>query len=274
MAGRIEPVGLDDPRIAAYGRVKTTQEARRQGLFILEGEKLLDSLLASERFPIVSALVTESYADKIAAKLPDDVPTFVMSEADIGEVVGYRFHLGVLACGLRRAWPSAIELTRSIVDRGADRLTIVVCPAVQNPENLGAIVRLADVFGVDFLLTGGDCPDVLSRRVLRVSMGTALRVPVVVDEQLAETLIKLESDFGVVPAATVTATDAETLDAFRRPDRLALLLGNEAHGLSTEWIERCARRVTIPMRPGAESLNVSVAAGIMLYEVMRTSAHD
>lgn len=263
-----EFVGLDDPRIAVYRDVKLSQEARRRGLFVLEGEKLLDRLLASAQYPIASALVTETHAERVAAKLPAGVPLYVVPEPRIGELVGYRFHLGVLSCGVRRPWPSAEDLAARAL-AVSERLTIVACPAVQNPENLGAIVRLADVFGVDFVMAGRDCPDPLSRRVLRVSMGTALRVPVLAEEDLAGVLARLGREHGVVPVATVTDADAEPLDRFARPARLALLLGNEAHGLPESWRARCARRVTIPMRPGAESLNVAVAAGILLHGLMR-----
>jgi tRNA G18 (ribose-2'-O)-methylase SpoU len=259
-----EAVDVGDPRVAVYRDVKMPQEARRRGLFVLEGEKLLDRLLASERFPIASALATPRHAGRVAMKLPSEVPLYVVPEERIGELVGYRFHLGVMSCGVRRRWPTPAQLTKAAASRGS-RVTIVACPAVQNPENLGAIVRLADVFGVDFVMAGRDCPDALSRRVLRVSMGTALRVPVVACDDLAGELAGLESTFGVVPVATVTDADAERLGRFERPDRMALLLGNEAHGLAGEWVARCRRRVTIPMRAGAESLNVAVAAGILLH---------
>src|SRR5262249_175489 len=67
----------------------------------------------------------------------------------------------------------------SIARASGQRSAVVVCPRIDNPENLGAVVRIADVFGADAVLAGGRCPDPLSRRVLRVSMGSALRGPVV-----------------------------------------------------------------------------------------------
>jgi tRNA G18 (ribose-2'-O)-methylase SpoU len=264
---RAVAVDLDDPRIRVYRDLKQSQEARRRGWFVLEGEKLLDRLLASEQFPIASALVTERHVERVAEKLPEEVPLYVVTEEQIRQVAGYAFHLGVLACGVRRPWPSPRVLAQHALAKSG-RLTIVVCPAVHNPENLGAIVRLADVFGVDMVLAGRECPDPLSRRVLRVSMGTVMRVPVIVDPELERTVAELERDQAVVPVATVTDQTAERLNQFKRPDRMALVLGNEAHGLTDAWIGRCSRRLTIPMRTGAESLNVAVAAGIMLHMLM------
>jgi tRNA G18 (ribose-2'-O)-methylase SpoU len=145
----------------------------------------------------------------------------------------------------------------------------VVCPRIDNPENLGAIVRVADVFGTAGVLVGARCPDPLSRRVLRVSMGSALRLPVVSPPDLADELDRLGRDFGFETVAAVAGPDAWPLDDFRSPARLALLLGSEAHGLEPDWLARCDRRVTIPMAPGVDSLNVAVAAGILLYHATR-----
>jgi tRNA G18 (ribose-2'-O)-methylase SpoU len=176
----------------------------------------------------------------------------------------------VLACGIRRPPPDLADLVRG----AGRRLTVVVCPTLSNPENLGAIVRIGDVFGIDALLVGGPCPDPLSRRVLRVSMGTALRLPVIASADLGRDVEWLRSEWGVQLAATVVDPDAEPLATAGRPDRFALLLGGEDEGLAPEWIARCQRRITIPMRPGAESLNVAVAAGILLHHFMMRPPHD
>ncbi len=259
------PIGdLDDPRVAMYRSLKTTNRTRYSDQFVVEGEKLLARLLES-RFPLASVLVTDRHEPRIAPSVPDDVPRFVVPHAMISKVVGFNFHQGVLACGRRRPWPVLEELVRA----AGDRLTLVVCPMLNNPENLGTIVRIGDVFGIDAVLVGGRCPDPLSRRVLRVSMGTALRLPVIASADLERDVDRLRSEWGAELAATVVDPAAEALDHVQRPDRLALFLGSESAGLAPEWVGRCDRRITIPMRPGAESLNVAVAAGIILYHFMR-----
>jgi tRNA G18 (ribose-2'-O)-methylase SpoU len=258
---------LDDPRVAVYRHLKATNRTRHSGLFVVEGEKLFDRLRGS-RFPLASVLATDRLEPSVAPRVPEGVSLYVVPEGKVGELVGYNFHRGVLASGRRCPWPGAGELARS----AGPRATFVVCPRLDNPENLGAVVRIADVFGVDAVLTGGRCPDPLSRRVLRVSMGSALRVPVVTAADLPAEVDRLGLDHGFVTVATVTDPAAEPLDAFDRPDRLALLLGSESDGLGPDWLARCERRVTIPMRPGAESLNVAVAAGIVLHHVTRSAA--
>lgn len=260
---RIAIDDLADPRIAVFRSLKRSNLTRDGDLFVVEGPKLAERLCAS-RYPVASALVSDRWAGRV--DLPGDVPLYVVPHRLIDEVVGFNFHQGVLACGRRVPAPSL----ESIV--GAKRpSTVVVCPSLTNPENLGAIIRIADVFGVDALIVGPRSPDPLSRRVLRVSMGTALRQPVLVEEALERSIQTLRQ-LGFVLFATVLDPGAEPLSAVSRPDRVALLLGNENVGLSSEWIDACERRVTIPMRPGAESLNVAVAAGIVLYHLTLPAA--
>jgi tRNA G18 (ribose-2'-O)-methylase SpoU len=257
---RVPITDLDDPRIAVFRHLKATNLTRHSGQFVVEGEKLFHDLRASP-FPLASVLVTDRQEGRIAPYVPADVPFYVLPQAAMSQLVGFNFHQGVLASGHRRPWPDLDELVRL----AGRRATLVVCPRIDNPENLGAIIRLGDVFGVAALVVGPRSPDPLSRRVLRVSMGTSLRLPVIAVETLGPMVERLRQVWGYERVATVTEPDAEPLSTFRRPDRLALYLGCEGTGLDPEWTEHSDRRVTIPMRPGAESLNLAVAAGILLY---------
>jgi tRNA G18 (ribose-2'-O)-methylase SpoU len=254
---------LDDPRLAMYRDLKTSNLTRGSGQFVVEGEKLFDRLRLS-RFPLASVLATDRLAVEVGPRVPESVPLFVVPEKAIAALVGYNFHRGVLACGVRIPWPPIEVLLNE-----PRRATVVVCPRIDNPENLGAIARIADVFGIDGILAGPRCPDPLSRRVLRVSMGSALGVPVMVSEDLASEVSRLRTELGFEVVATVLDRSAESLDTYSRPDRVALMLGSEGHGLDSEWLVRCDRALTIPMREEAESLNVAVAAGIFLHHLTR-----
>jgi tRNA G18 (ribose-2'-O)-methylase SpoU len=251
---------LDDPRLVAYRHLKTSNETRRLSQFVVEGELLLRRLIASA-FPLESVLVTDRHEPRIAPMVAGDVPLYVVPHASIRALVGFPFHRGVLACAQRRPWPGL----DAIVRKAAERVTLIVCPRLESPENLGAIIRLGDVFGVDALLVGGRCPDPLSRRVLRVSMGSALLLPVLACDNLERDVDRLGSEFGFELAAAVADPAAEPLDQAHRPARFALFLGSESEGLEPAWLARCARQITIPMRPGADSLNVAVALGIFLH---------
>lgn len=257
---RIPIDDLDDPRIAVYRDLKATNRTRHLNQFVVEGERLVARLIES-RFPIVSALLAERYEGKLASSIPDDVPVYVLPDAMVDRVVGFPFHRGILASGERRPWSSIEELAG---DRSRPFFA-VVCPKISNPENLGAIARIADVFGAGAILAGPGCPDPLSRRVLRVSMGSALRMPVVVEDHPMEVARRLIEASGFELFAAVADPSAVPFTRAGQPHRLGLVLGDEHEGVDPAWLPLCRAAVTIPMRPGAGSLNVAVAAGILIH---------
>jgi len=258
---------LDDPRLAIYRSLKATNHTRRLGQFVVEGERLVERLLDS-RFVIVSVLVTDRRGPRLAHPIPAGAPTYVVPHELIHSLVGFPFHRGILACAERRPWPPLDEIVRN----RDGPLTLVICPRLSNPENLGAIARIGDVFGIDAILAGPTCPDPFSRRVLRVSMGSILRVPVTVSHRLGEMVDKLAHDDQVELQAAVADPAAEPFDQVPRPDRMGLVLGEEDQGIEPAWLERCRRKITIPMRAGAGSLNVAVAAGILIHRLTHIPA--
>ncbi len=284
---------LDDPRLVVFRDVKATRHSKWKGRFIAEGARLVKRLLSTD-YVLESMLLTEGRVEEFAPWLRPDVPTFVMPQTLTAELVGYNFHCGAMACALRKPNPSLDD----IMARGGERMTFVVCPDVNDPENIGTLIRLGAAFGIDAMLLGPACADPFSRRVLRVSMGNALTLPIVCSRDLSTDLQRLKSEWQVQLAATVVENDdptdddnvvrmptsglpdvsvratelAEPLRQSGRPARLALLFGNEANGLGPEWLELCDRRLTIPMR-AADSLNVAIAAGIFLHH-FTTAALD
>lgn len=255
---------LDDPRVAVFRHLKDTNLTRWSETFVVEGDKLVDRLLASD-FEVVSLLASERYAAPLTARVASDLPVYVMPQAAIEQLIGFNFHRGVLACARRRPNADLIALCSPL----SRPLTLAICPDVQDPENLGAIVRIASALGADGVVLGKRSGDPFSRRVLRVSMGTVLQMPLVVSRDIVATLGELREHCGVELWATVLAADAEPLGDASRPPRLAMLFGSEGHGLEPRVIAECNRRVIIPMRPGVDSLNVAVAAGIFLHHVLR-----
>jgi tRNA G18 (ribose-2'-O)-methylase SpoU len=205
---RIPIDDLDDPRIAIYRSLKATNLTRQWKQFVVEGERLVERLLSS-RFPVVSLLVTDRHESKLGVSIADAIPTYVVPHAVVDAIVGFPFHRGVLACAERRPWPS-LEAIATGPD--PDRpLFLAICPKLSNPENLGALARIGDVFGIDAILVGPECPDPFSRRVLRVSMGAVLRLPVIVCAHLIDAADRLARTMGIAlvrdrrPAATARA---------------------------------------------------------------------
>jgi tRNA G18 (ribose-2'-O)-methylase SpoU/Xaa-Pro aminopeptidase len=256
-----------DPRLADYQQLNQQNPARWSGYFIAEGDKIAERLIAS-RYPVQSVLLIPEYAERFAALVSAETPLYVGSRQLLEATIGFNFHRGVLACG-RRLPPLSLAETLSAT---ADRATVVVCHDLKDPTNLGSILRTSAALGVRAVVLGPHCADYLSRRVVRVSMAAALQLPIVVAADVGGALARLKREFEFELVATVVDPAAEPLAKARRAAKMALVLGGEAHGLSPEVIAACDRRVTIPMRPGIDSLNVAVAAAVFLFHFGRSPA--
>jgi tRNA G18 (ribose-2'-O)-methylase SpoU len=255
---------IDDPRVAIYRDLPRSNLTRPSGFFIAEGHLLVQRLLASP-FEVASILLDERFQDTLELPCPAETPVYVVPSPLINQIVGFRFHRGVLACGRRKPFQRLEELDFN----GIQRRTVVVCVDVHDPENMGAILRTSAAFGVDLVVFTNQCADPFSRRVLRTSMGTVFKLPLVATNEIVADLRKLRTIHQVELAASILNETAESLDASPRPARLGLLFGNEGHGLPPHVAAECDRQVMIPMRLGTDSLNVSVAAGIFLYHFTR-----
>lgn len=268
MATWIPISDLDDPRLEPYRDLKQKSREIQARYFIAEGEKLVSRLLVS-RFPVASVVISDRYelGNMLNPSTLAGTEVYVVEHERIEALIGFRFHRGILACGRRLPGVSLDEILSP--DHRA-RL-FVVCPRIHDPENLGTILRTSAAFGVDAVLVGKECPDLFSRRILRVSMGSVLEQKIFRSEDLARDLRLLVDGWGFELAATVLEPRAQPLGNAVRSPRFALLFGTEGDGLSRQWLELCQRRLTIPMAPGTDSLNVAVAVGIVLHHFTRGS---
>ncbi|MEM7626229.1 MAG: RNA methyltransferase [Planctomycetota bacterium] len=254
-----------DPRLALYLDLKDRDVRRETGLFIAEGEHVVRRAFAAG-LRVRSVLVIESKAERVAAMAAesarDDVEVLVCSKDVMTQTAGMKIHQGILAAVEP---PPPPEL--GVVARDAG--TLVVCPDLANVENLGLLVRVSAGLGVDAMVLGPRCCDPWYRRAVRVSMGAVFTLPIVRSADLDADLERLRDDFGYELVATVLDGDAEPLASAERniagTGRTAILLGGEAHGLTPGIVRRCDRRVRIPMHYDVDSLNVAVAAGIVIH---------
>jgi tRNA G18 (ribose-2'-O)-methylase SpoU len=194
------------------------------------------------------------------------VPVYVAPTPVISRLIGFKFHRGVLASGRRPPTRTLTSLWEGS-DPAARRL-VVLCPEIRDPENLGTIIRTAAAFGAAGLVAGNAGTNPFSRRVLRTSMGTVLKLPIIQTDDWLGTLETLHAA-GFETIAAVVSESAEPLTEARSFPRIALLFGNEDEGLPEGIVERCRRLVTLPMSKGVNSLNVAVAAGIVIHHFAR-----
>lgn len=250
---------LDDRRLDPYRNLRRSNQTRWSGQFVVEGHRVVRRLIDSG-LAIDSIVVTQRRENFLDDVLPADVPLYVLPKDVASELAGYHFHHGVMACGTRPPDPKLDDL----LPRMTPPPLIVACPRMTDPDNMGGLIRLCAGFGVGALLLGSDCSDPYSRRVLRVSMGTAFALPIIESLDLAADLNRLRSHKGFRLLATVLDPLSKLLVEIEPRRPTVLLLGNESDGLAQEWIDLSDERVTIPMT-AADSLNVTVAAGIFLH---------
>lgn len=263
---RIELESLDDPRLAPFRDLKKSNLTRWSGKFIAEGEKLARRLLASP-YPVISMLVDRRYADEWTRLARPETHVYVAQDGDVERIVGFNFHRGVLALGQR---PPDATLCEWLASAGP-AATIVLLAEIHDPGNLGVILRTASALGLKNVMLGPATPDPFSRRVSRTSMGATFALSLYRSNDLLGDLRWLQREGNRELVATTLDPLAEPLRDLPRGDRQegpapkrVIVFGCEGHGLPENIQITCDRRVTIPMAPGVDSLNVAVAAGIIL----------
>ena len=269
---RLVIIQVDNPldsRLDAFrwrDRQLASKSDRREtvgaGLFVAEGDLVVRRALAARHSP-VALLCEESTAHELSAEVNADIPIYVANEDVRRDVTG----LGVplRATGLFQR-PPLID-ARTLISQSQ---RILIAEAVDNPTNLGAIVRSAAGLGWDGLLLSDGSADPLARRALRVSMGTALTFPFARLEP-HESLHNVLAEHSVVSIALTpdpTAIDIASL-AIAHDTRIALLMGSERDGLHEESLQRATHMVRIPMHAQVDSLNVGVAAAIAMYALAK-----
>ena len=266
-----------DPRIANYQNLPGRKPSEQY--FIAEGMWLVERL-ANSRFEFASILTTSNRIEKVihladTHDVPEDVPIYVAPASEVDEIVGFQFHRGVMACGIRNptaAMDDLIRIPESLAS--SSRRIVVVCPKIANATNLGSILRVSTAFGASGLLLGDQSADPFSRRALRVAMGATLTLPVRVSYSLHDDLAWLRnSGFETVGAALdETAIPAGEITNRLSTNGVGLVVGPEDFGLSQQIKDCCDHLVTIPMYHDVDSLNVAMATGILLHELRRTQS--
>ena len=255
--------------------VHTQRRAAKEGLFTVEGLRLAEMAAASD-WTIRHALVTERamagertrmFADTL---LERDVPVYLVTEKLFSTLSDTDSPQGVLLVMERKQRISLDEMHAGAY--GDEPPLYIALDRVQDPGNVGTILRTADAIGATGVILLHGSADIYSGKVVRATMGALFHVPFAV-HVAAEELTLFAQEKGMDLLAT--ACDAEARTHFeadlRRP--AVIVFGNEANGVSEELL--CAsEHIYIPMRGYAESLNVSAAATAVMYEALRQRIHS
>ncbi len=238
---------------------------KKSGRFVIEGARLCADAVRSG-VHVVTALATPQAQCRYEAEWREIEAVadkaFSLSEALAKHLSDTDAPQGVFCLCAR---PETTLLTVSANE------VYLALENVQDPGNMGTIFRTAEALGVKGVLLSSGCCDVYNPKVLRASMGGVFRLPFAVCEDFVGELAVLADKMPVL--ACVVDADACPVTAAPKNGAVAVI-GNEGNGMSDKAIAVCTHRVTIPMAGRAESLNASMAAGILMWELCRDKAEE
>jgi TrmH family RNA methyltransferase len=245
-----------------FKRLAAQKARASRELVLIEGPKLLAEALAAGaalREVLASPRAETRSRDLLARARARGATLRLLDDALIASLSEVETSQGLLALA---------ERPRFAEERLFQGLPlIVVAIGIQNPGNLGALLRTAEAAGATGAYLTSGCADAFSWKTLRGSMGSAFRLPHVSGLSPGEALARLKERGILAVAAAARGAPAYTRFDWRRP--LALLLGAEGAGLPAEIEAAADARIAIPMAGAVESLNVAAAAAVMLFEARR-----
>ena len=253
----------EDPRLAGFRRNERGLASRRErrdddgdGLFMAEGDLVVERALDAG-CTAVAVLVDAAKPPSVIGRIPDDVPIYAGGDRVRAMVTQLGVPQGIVAIFQRPRRVSAERLRQQATRR-------VVVEAVDNPINVGSIVRNAIALGWDGMIFDYTSADPLSRRSLRVSMGQAVGFPSARATDLPAELRTL-AECGFTVCALTPSENADDIGSMLITSKMAVVIGSERWGLSAESLAACTHRARIPMAAHVDSLNAAAASAVACY---------
>jgi TrmH family RNA methyltransferase len=145
----------------------------------------------------------------------------------------------------------------------------LVLDRIQNPGNLGSIIRTAVGFSIDGLIISNDSVDLYNPNIIRATMGSCFSIPIKFVTSLADVIAQLHQQGFRVYGTAISSTAKNLKDVHFNNDSTAIIFGNEGNGLKDNILKLCDETIYIPINSKIDSLNVSVAVGIVLYQLCK-----
>ncbi len=264
---------FDRPELDVFVRLTGAQLRNKleaeKGIFIAESPTVIEVALNAGCVP-VSILTDERLLNGavrgIIERCPN-VPTYTATRDVLARMTGFELTRGALCAFLRPVLPTVEEICK-------DARRIAVLEEVADSTNIGALFRSAAALDIDAVLVTPTSCDPLSRRALRVSMGTVLQIPWTRIGNVHTdwpSNIEILRKLGFKTVAMALTDDSVSIEDERllREEKLAIILGTEGNGLKKETIASCDYTAKIPMSHGVDSLNVAAAGAVAFWQLSR-----
>jgi len=250
------------------GRVKYIQALmnkasfrKKEGKFVAEGIKMFEE---AEALNVLEVYIKEGVYDSFdidVKKKLERTGYEILSESVFKRVSDTVTPQGILSV----IKMNEVEMNDII---SSEEPSIIILENIQDPGNLGTIIRTAEGAGIDGIIMSKECVDVFNPKVIRSTMGSIYRLKFAYTDNMDETLDILKNR-GIITYACAPDKEAKAYTEYDYTKPSAIVIGNEGNGLKKSTIDACEDTVYIPMCGEVESLNASVAASIMMYELFR-----
>ncbi|ATD55272.1 TrmH family RNA methyltransferase [Clostridium chauvoei] len=249
----------DNALFKATKKLKEKKNRIKEGKYIIEGFRLIEEAFKANlqvEYIILSEDSKEKLNEYLEEYIDKDSKIYVVNNNLIMQLTSTEHPQGVVAVVKNRELPQEIK---------GD--FYLLCDKVQDPGNLGTIIRTAHAAGVDGIILTKGTVDIYNDKTIRSTMGSIFYVPIVYEDEDLTFLKKLKDN-----GFKLVATSLEESKDFFKEDlkgKIILSVGNEGNGISDEIFSKADKKVKIPMPGGAESLNVAIATSIILFEKVR-----
>lgn len=253
----------DNEKIKIFRRIASSKKYREKfGAFVLEGARLVYDACgenADIKYLIVSEFAAVEYKS-VVDELEEKVGKVFIVPSEIADYIALTDNSQEIfaVCGLKKH-KSAAELVKN-----GGRYVVTV--RIQDPGNMGTIIRTADAMGVDGVIAV-NCCDIYNPKTVRSTMGSLFRADIALADE--DELFDVLENNGITSYASVIDSDACSLTDCDFKNGAAVLIGNEGNGLDSETVQKCDERLTIRMKGNVNSLNAATAASIIMWELVK-----
>ncbi|MCP8617066.1 TrmH family RNA methyltransferase [Salirhabdus salicampi] len=237
---------LQNDKVKEWKKLNRKKDRDKQKCFLIEGEHLLEEAMRSD-WNIREIIQLEGNTFSV----PKEVKVITVSEKVFRAIASTNSPQGIMAVVQMKTF-----------ERNENDNKVLLLDAVQDPGNVGTMVRTADALGFDAVILGKGTVDVYNEKTVRASQGSLFHIPVMSDDLLSWCHWAKRHDFQIW---ATSLRDAKPLMNVNKPNKMAVILGNEGSGVDNQLLDMADERVYIPITGKAESLNVSIAAGILMH---------
>ncbi|WP_205600791.1 RNA methyltransferase [Gracilibacillus sp. YIM 98692] len=242
---------VKNEKVKQWRKLKQKKERDKRSLFMIEGFHLVEEALQSDWQ--IKEVIIEDGIDKSHSL--EGYSVYEVAENVMAAITDTKSPQGIVAV-VEKKYVTPTDFSR-----------VLLMDQVQDPGNLGTMIRTADAAGFDAVILGEGTVDLYNEKVIRATQGSLFHLDIL-EANLSEEIRHLQ-DRDVKVWAT-GLENAERYDQLEIPEKLAVIVGNEGAGVDPKLMDQSDQIVTIPIYGRAESLNVSVAAGILMYAVAKT----